>query len=190
MIFYKSNLQLCMHFTSLKPHLRSYRFRNILGCLCFSGKKTRTLWTLKEWVSFFLSSWGMNRSVGQTNLRFTSVLFALRSDSFPMNPEKKTLIPYICGYLQCFHQRSFIKFSEKSYKFKYLLFTGTLNLIWCKSPSVWSTLLTNYLMTVPSDLNPKFSHCSMKEIWYHCKYCEINHDFWTHDLVTLTFSAN
>ena len=41
----------------------------------------------------------MNRSVGQTNLwtgkRFSVDLFVPRYDSFPMNPEKKTLIPYI-----------------------------------------------------------------------------------------------
>ena len=34
---------------------------------------------------FFLGSWGMNRRD----------LFVTRSDSFPMNQEKKTLIPYI-----------------------------------------------------------------------------------------------
>ena len=71
---------------------------------------------------FFLGSWGMNRSAGQTNrmnreaipspmnpenvfvLRSDSFsmnpeqkLFVLRSDSFPMNQdqEKRKLIPYI-----------------------------------------------------------------------------------------------
>ena len=43
---------------------------------------------IKEWVSFFLGSWGMNRRAGQTNR-------VNRYDSFPMNPEKKTLIPNI-----------------------------------------------------------------------------------------------
>ena len=53
--------------------------------------------SIKEWVSFFLGSWGMNRSAGQTNRvnrevgRF--VCSALRF--IPYEPEKKTLIPYI-----------------------------------------------------------------------------------------------
>ena len=72
----------------------------------------------KEWVSFFLCSWGINRSAEQTNrsrtasrftqfvcpmarnkqigrepLRGSRDLFVPCYDSFPMNPEKKTLIP-------------------------------------------------------------------------------------------------
>ena len=72
-------------------------------------------------MSFFLGSWEMNRSAEQTNrvnreavlvrfvcsaLRFISHeprkkdrssrdLFVPHCDSFPMNREKKTLIPYI-----------------------------------------------------------------------------------------------
>ena len=48
---------------------------------------------------FFLGSWGMNRSAGQTsrvNREAVLVWFVyLRYDSYPMNPEKKTLVPYI-----------------------------------------------------------------------------------------------
>ena len=48
---------------------------------------------------FFLGSWGINRSAGKqiawTAKRFLVDLFVPRYDSFPMNPEKKTLIPYI-----------------------------------------------------------------------------------------------
>ena len=43
-------------------------------------------------MSFFLGSWGMNRSAGQTNhvnRRFSDDLFVPRSDSFPKNLEKK-----------------------------------------------------------------------------------------------------
>ena len=55
--------------------------------------------SLKEWVSFFLGSWEMNRSAEQTNrvnseavlVRF--VCSALRFIS--REPRKKTLIPYI-----------------------------------------------------------------------------------------------
>ena len=50
-------------------------------------------------------------------------------------------------YLKCFHQRSFIKLSEKTYKFKFLLFTGTLNLIGCKSLHAWFIQLPDYLLT-------------------------------------------
>ena len=64
---------------------------------------------------FFLGSWGMNRSAGQTNrvnreavlVRF--VCSAL--DSFPMNPENKTLIPYIYN-VSNIEQGPFLKFSD------------------------------------------------------------------------------
>ena len=53
---------------------------------------------IKEWV-FFLGSWGMNRSAGQTNRvnrEAVLVWFVCSALRFiPMNPEKKTLIPYI-----------------------------------------------------------------------------------------------
>ena len=51
----------------------------------------------KEWVSFFLGSWGMNRSAEQTNRPRTASRFtrfvcpALRF--IPHEPRKKTLIP-------------------------------------------------------------------------------------------------
>ena len=55
---------------------------------------------------FFLCSWGMNRSAGQTNrLNREAVLgrfFVPRFDSFPMNPEKKdihSLIEFILKYI-------------------------------------------------------------------------------------------
>ena len=75
---------------------------------------------------FFLGSWGMNRNAGQTNrvnreaflVRF--VCSALRF--IPREPRKKTH----SLYLQCFQQRPFLKFSEKSYKFKTPMVTGTL----------------------------------------------------------------
>ena len=65
---------------------------------------------------FFLGSWGMNRSAGQTNrvnreavlVRF--VCSALRF--IPHEPRKKDTHSL---YLQCFQQRLFLKFSEKSY---------------------------------------------------------------------------
>ena len=65
----------------------------------FSSKIHFILISMKEWVSFFLGSWRMNRSAGQTNRvsreavlgRF--VCSALRF--IPHEPRKKTLIPYI-----------------------------------------------------------------------------------------------
>ena len=48
-------------------------------------------------------------------------LFVQRCDSFIMKPEKKTLIPYIYNA----SNKDFLKFSEKSYKFKILAVKGT-----------------------------------------------------------------
>ena len=74
---------------------------------------------LRNECLFFLGSWGMNRSAGQTNrvnreavlVRF--VCSALRF--IPHEPRKKDTHSL---YLQCVQQRPFLKFSEKSYKFK------------------------------------------------------------------------
>ena len=49
-------------------------------------------------------------------------LFVPRYDSFPMNPEKKTLIPYIYN---ASNQGPFLNFSEKDYKFKIPTVTGS-----------------------------------------------------------------
>ena len=81
---------------------------------------------IKEWVSFFLGSWGMNRSTGQTNRvnreavlgRF--VCSALRF--IPHEHRKKTLIPYIYN---ASNEGPFLKFSEKNYKFKISTVTGS-----------------------------------------------------------------
>ena len=74
---------------------------------------------LRNECLFFLGSWGMNCSAGQTNRvnreavlgRF--VCSALRF--IPHEPRKKDIHSL---YLQCFQQRPFLKLSEKSYKFK------------------------------------------------------------------------
>ena len=51
----------------------------------------------KEWVSFFWvhGEWivARNKQIGRELLRGSRDLFVPRYDSFPMNPEKKTLIP-------------------------------------------------------------------------------------------------
>ena len=50
-------------------------------------------------------------------------LFVPRSDSFPINPEKKNTHSL---YLQkSFYQRLFVKLANKSHKFKFLLVMGT-----------------------------------------------------------------
>ena len=50
----------------------------------------------KEWVSYFLGSWGMiwaqDKQIVWTAKRFSNDLFVPRSDSFPMNPEKRHLL--------------------------------------------------------------------------------------------------
>ena len=57
---------------------------------------------------------------------FSGNLFVPRSYSFPMNPEKKTLVPYIYNV----QQTPFLKFSKKHYKFKIPRVTA-LNFIYC-----------------------------------------------------------
>ena len=51
----------------------------------------------KEWVSFFWvhGEWivARNKQIEREPLRGSRDLFVPRYDSFPMNPEKKTLIP-------------------------------------------------------------------------------------------------
>ena len=85
--------------------------------------------TFKEWVSFFLGSWDMNRSAEQTNrvnreavlVRF--VCSALQFISH--EPRKKDTHSL---YLQCLQQRPLLKFSEQSKKFKFPAEIGHLTL--------------------------------------------------------------
>ena len=57
------------------------------------------LGSIKEWVSFFWvdGEWigARDKKIAWTAKRFSDDLFVPRSDSFPINPEKKTFIPYI-----------------------------------------------------------------------------------------------
>ena len=87
------------------------------------------IYLLKDWVSFFLGSWDMNRSAEQTNrvnreavlVRF--VCSALRFISH--EPRKKDTHSL---YLQCLQQRPLLKFSEQSKKFKFPAEIGHLTL--------------------------------------------------------------
>ena len=53
----------------------------------------------KEWVSFFWvhGEWigARDKQIAWTEKWFSDDLFVPHSDSFPMNPEKNSLIPYI-----------------------------------------------------------------------------------------------
>ena len=73
-------------------------------------------------IVFFLSSWGMNRSAGQTNRvnrEAVLVWFVCSAPRFiPHEPRKKNTSSL---YLQCFQQGLFLKFFEKRYHCKYLL---------------------------------------------------------------------
>ena len=105
--------------------------------------------TIKEWVSFFLGSWGMNRSAGQTNhVNREAVLgwFVCSALRFiPHEPRKKDAHSL---YLQCFQQGLFLKFSEKSYWFKFPQYRA-LNFIWCISYCTCdSAQPTNFLLTL------------------------------------------
>ena len=71
--------------------------------------------SIKEWVSFFL---GMNRSTGQTNrVNCEAVL-----GRFVCSALRFSLIPYIYNVS---NQGPFLKFLEKSYKFKIPTVTGS-----------------------------------------------------------------
>ena len=84
---------------------------------------------IKEWVSFFLGSWEMNRSadkqIAWTAKRFSCDLFVPHCDSFPMNREKKDTHSL---YFQCLQQKSLLKFSERSKKFKFPSEIGNMTL--------------------------------------------------------------
>ena len=100
-------------------------------------------------MSFFLGSWGISEC-GTNKITWTAKQFSgnLFCHVLRFIPHEQRTKDTHSLYLQCFHQRSFLKFSEKSYKFKFLLFTDTLNLNWCKSLRVWFGKLANYFMTV------------------------------------------
>ena len=66
-------------------------------------------WVHGEWIV------ARDKQIAWTAKRFSADLFVPRYDSFPMNTEKKTLIPYIYN---ASNQGPFLKFSEKNYKFK------------------------------------------------------------------------
>ena len=73
-------------------------------------------WVHGEWIV------ARDKQIAWTAKRFSTDLFVPRYDSFPMNTEKKTLVPYIYN---ASNQGPFIKFSEKNYKFKFPTVTGS-----------------------------------------------------------------
>ena len=73
-------------------------------------------WVHGEWIV------ARDKQIAWTAKRFSADLFVPRYDSFPMNPEKKTLIPYIYN---ASNQGPFLKLSEKNYKFKIPTVTGS-----------------------------------------------------------------
>ena len=93
--------------------------------------------SIKEWVSFFFSRFIIavrNKQIAWTAKRFSCDLFVPHCDSFPMNREKDTH----SLYLQCLQQRSLLRFSEQSKKFKFPSEIG--NMTWfpdIKQNSAW-----------------------------------------------------
>ena len=81
---------------------------------------------LRNECLFFLGSWGINRSAGQTNhVNREAVLGQFVGSALrfiPHEPRKKDTHSL---YLQCFQQGPFFKFSDKHYKFKIPTATGT-----------------------------------------------------------------
>ena len=109
----------------------------------YSGERSVPLGALVSGLMGNELERGTNKSCEQRSSSRQFVCSAFRF--IPCEPRKRGNHSL---YLQCFHQRSFLKFSEKSYKFKFLLFTGMLNLIWCRSLRMWFAQLMNYLLTV------------------------------------------
>ena len=93
----------------------SYQYYLRNECLFF--------WVHGEWIV------ARDKQIAWTAKRFSADLFVPRYDSFPMNPEKKTLIPYIYN---ASNEGPFLKFSEKNYKFKIPTVNG-MNLVTCAS---------------------------------------------------------
>ena len=109
-----SNVKSCIP-TTCKPLLHYWR-----------AHWTNVVPLFKEWVSFFWvhGEWivARDKQIAWTARRFSADLFVPRYDSFPMNPEKKTLIPYIYN---ASNQGPFLNLSEKNYKFKIPTVTGS-----------------------------------------------------------------
>ena len=86
----------------------------------------------------------------------------------PHEPRKKDTHSL---YLQCFQQRPFLKFSEKSFKFS----NGPSLHLTYLSLRMWFNPLPNSLLTLfIGNWTEKFQQGSTKEIWCHCKYYEFN----------------
>ena len=127
------NASLC----SSLEHVLAFKMCSLKNIICVQVlhtgsvqyNRTRSRCSIKEWVSFFLGSWDMNRSAEQTNrvnreavlVRF--VCSALRFISH--EPRKKDTHSL---YLQCLQQRPLLKFSEQSKKFKFPAEIGHLTL--------------------------------------------------------------
>ena len=103
--------------------------------------------------------WSAGQKIAWTAKRFSGELFVPRSDSFPMNKEKKTLIPYINNgskkELFWNSQRNVINSKFHHYQILHnicmrMFFAQLLDYFW------------NWI--------EKFKHGSTTEIWYHCKY--------------------
>ena len=118
---YHNNNETCLYGI---PHQRHW---DIKYTNCFITEKQLFLITLlrNECLFFWVhGEWigARDKQIAWTAKRFSYDLFVPRSDSFPMNPEKKDTHSF---YLQCFIKGPFIKFSDKRYKFKFPTATGT-----------------------------------------------------------------
>ena len=78
------------HISCLYIHTHVYNAYTISRPL-----KGTLFWVHGEWIG------ARDKQITWTAKWFSGDLFVPRSDSFPMNPEKKTLIPYIYNVSQC-----------------------------------------------------------------------------------------
>ena len=91
-------------------------------CLMSVNKGKRYDYQLRNECLFFWVHGGMNRSAGQTNRVSLRAICLFRAKIHSPWTQKKDTHSL---YLQCFQQRPFLKFFDKSYKFKISTVTGT-----------------------------------------------------------------
>ena len=142
---------------------------------CVSRNECLFFWVNGEWIG------ERDKQIAWTAKRFLRDLFVLRSDSFPMNPEKR----HSFLIFTMFPTKVIFKILRE--KFKIPTGTGTVLSFDVIITAKWFAQLPNYLLTVVHpELNRKFWHGSTKEIynywsvylWHkYMNWSMLNHNF-------------
>ena len=122
-------------------------------------------WVHGEWIK------ARDKQIAWTAKRFSDDLFVPRLDSFPINPEKKTFIPYIYNV----SNKDPSKTSPTNVINSKFPQQRVLNIILCINHCACDLPnCRNYLMNlIIGNWIEKFKQGSTKEIWYHCKYYDL-----------------